>query len=134
MGSLDWPRTFTPLQLPTPLKHSSSVLVKWSKPTPGWVQLNVDGSNLSNPGPSGGGGICRNDRGVFLFAFSVAYVNGSNNLAELCAIHNGMVLCLEKGLDRIVVESDSRLVIDTLSSQSGCPWKWNPWIARINRL
>ncbi|XP_058082471.1 uncharacterized protein LOC131230583 [Magnolia sinica] len=89
---------------------------------------------MGNPGPSGGGGICRNDNGTFLFGFSMGYGVGSNNMAKLRTIHDGMLICLEKGFDRVIVESDSKLAIHSLSNQSKTPWKWDSWLSRINRL
>ena len=37
------------------------VHVKWSKPHPGWVKLNMDGSVFGDPKKAGGGGIIRNN-------------------------------------------------------------------------
>ena len=39
------------------------VHVKWSKPHPGWVKLNTDGSVFGDPKKAGGGGIIRNNEG-----------------------------------------------------------------------
>ncbi|XP_058111714.1 uncharacterized protein LOC131255033 [Magnolia sinica] len=89
---------------------------------------------MGNPGNSGGGSICRDDRGGFLFAFASAYGVGSNVNAELKAIYDGMEKCLASGLLRVVVESDSQLVVNFLSGSLSPGWKWGYWIARINRL
>ncbi|XP_058103565.1 uncharacterized protein LOC131247149 [Magnolia sinica] len=134
MDSLEWPRRVPPLKSIFTQTRAASVLVKWRLSSPGWVKLNVDGSALSNPSPSGGGGICGNDIGAFLLGFSAAYGVDSINLAKLRAIHDWMLLCLEKDLDKIIVESDSNLVIASLTTQSKTPWKREPWISRINCL
>ncbi|XP_058071227.1 protein TIC 55, chloroplastic-like [Magnolia sinica] len=89
---------------------------------------------MGNLGPSGGGGICRNENDTFLFGFSAGYGVGSNNMAELRAIHDGMLLCLGRGLDRVIVASESKLLISSLTYHSKTPWKWNPWLSRINHL
>ncbi|XP_058106811.1 uncharacterized protein LOC131250539 [Magnolia sinica] len=128
---MEWPRRAPSRKSVSFQPRDGVVLVKWKVSSPGWVKLNVDGSALSNPGPSGGGGVCRNASGSFVFGFSAAYGVGSNNLAELRAIHDGMVFCLEKGLIRVIVESDSEVVIAALSSPSKTPWRWQPWLARI---
>ncbi|XP_058089091.1 uncharacterized protein LOC131236018 [Magnolia sinica] len=118
------------------LRHNrtASVLVKWSHPTLGLMKLNVDGSAKGNPGFSGGGGICRKEDGSFIFAFSAGYGYGTNNSAELRAIYDGLELCLLKGINRIMVELDSKLVIAILVGESRCPWHWKPWLDRINNL
>ncbi|XP_058111997.1 uncharacterized protein LOC131255316 [Magnolia sinica] len=82
-------------------------VVKWLRPPPGWEKINIDGLALGNPGPSSGGGICRDENGAFLFAFHEGYGSGSNVHAEIRAIHDGLLLCFSKGLKNIIVESDS---------------------------
>ncbi|XP_058071137.1 uncharacterized protein LOC131220191 [Magnolia sinica] len=117
-----------------PHQNLETNIIKWSRLASGWVKLNVDGSSKGNPGLSGGGGICRGDNGYFIFAFSSGYGTGTNNRVEMRAIFNGLTLCLEKGLDRIEIESDSKLVIDLLSGKPHTPWLWRYWISRINKL
>ena len=39
------------------------IQIRWEKPSPGWVCLNIDGSALGNPGRAGCGGIIRNEHG-----------------------------------------------------------------------
>ncbi|XP_058070886.1 probable LRR receptor-like serine/threonine-protein kinase At1g56140 [Magnolia sinica] len=58
----------------------------------------------------------------------------SNNLAELRAIYDGMLLSLTKRMSQTIVESDSKLVVDTLMGATTCPWRWRPWVNRITLL
>ncbi|XP_058114379.1 uncharacterized protein LOC131257616 [Magnolia sinica] len=83
---------------------------------------------------SGGGGIYRGDKGNFLFAFSTGYGLGSNKRAELHAVYDGLILCLDNGLDKIEVESDSKVVIDLLFGKSPTPWQWRPLVSKIVKL
>ena len=39
------------------------IQIRWEKPSPGWVRLNIDRSALGNPGRAGCGGIIRNEHG-----------------------------------------------------------------------
>ncbi|XP_042983328.1 uncharacterized protein LOC122312726 [Carya illinoinensis] len=64
--------------------------VKWKLPKPGWVKLNVDSSSLGNPGPSGAGGIIRDDNSNFLCGFAAATWHNSNNYAELMGLLHGL--------------------------------------------
>ncbi|XP_058070080.1 uncharacterized protein LOC131219096 [Magnolia sinica] len=114
------PKQFSPMQT-----------VYWAKPPTGWVKVNVDGSACGNLSFSGGGRICRRDDGSFVFAFSSAYGVGSNNQAELRAIYDGIVLCLDRGFSKIIVETDSMVAAVLLSGTSATRWKWKPWVARI---
>ncbi|XP_058099912.1 uncharacterized protein LOC131244295 [Magnolia sinica] len=95
--------------------RSSPTVIRWMKPQLVWVKLNIDGSARGNPGPFGGGGICRGDRGKFIFAFSSGYRLASNVYAELRAIHDSLSFCSRLGLSRIQVELDSSLAVDFLN-------------------
>ncbi|XP_058111324.1 uncharacterized protein LOC131254352 [Magnolia sinica] len=110
------------------------MVVKWRKLTKGWVKINVSGSAMGNPSKSRGEGICRSDKGEFLFAFLEGYGVGSNVNAELRAFHDGLSLCLRRGLSRVIVESDSLPVVSVLKGDSIPGWKWGYWNSRIERL
>ncbi|XP_058082439.1 uncharacterized protein LOC131230550 [Magnolia sinica] len=110
------------------------VVVVWNRLDRGWVKLNVDGSALHNPGPSRGGGICRKDNGDVLFAFHRGFGVGSNDKAELMTVFKGLSICISLGLWNVVVESDSKLVMDLFTKISRPGWKWHHWVARIFSL
>ncbi|KAK0575881.1 hypothetical protein LWI29_008632 [Acer saccharum] len=40
-------------------KHKKIQVLRWLKPAPSRLKLNLDGSGLGNPGPAGGGGVLR---------------------------------------------------------------------------
>ncbi|XP_058099677.1 uncharacterized protein LOC131244026 [Magnolia sinica] len=109
-------------------------VVLWQKPPVGWVKVNVDGSSRGNPGFAGGGGICRNDKGEFIFGFAFGYSVILNIGAVVCAAHDGLLLCLEKGFSKIVVESDSDLVIKVFNKGANIGWQWNGWRVKTNSL
>ncbi|XP_058082424.1 uncharacterized protein LOC131230531 [Magnolia sinica] len=120
----------------TSLLHISATteIVKWYRSSPGWVKINVDGLALGNLGLSGGGGICRGDKGNFIFAFTTGYGHGSNVHVELRAFHDGIYCCLSKGLKKVIIESDSLLLINLISGEASPGWKWEAWISRIKTL
>ncbi|XP_040987723.1 uncharacterized protein LOC121235443 [Juglans microcarpa x Juglans regia] len=88
------------------------MLVKWSKPPSGWIKLNCNGSCPNNPGSSEGGGILRDMDGNFKVAFSAHFGLGTNNKAELRAILEGIRLCKSLYFSKIIIESDSKLIVD----------------------
>ena len=60
--------------------------VTWKHPKQGWVKLNIDGCSLGNPGPSGAGGIIRDEKCDLVCGFAVATGHYSNNYAELMGL------------------------------------------------
>ncbi|XP_058082336.1 uncharacterized protein LOC131230428 [Magnolia sinica] len=89
---------------------------------------------MGNPGKAGGGGICRNDRGDFIFGFAAGYGVLSNTGAKVRAVHDGLLHCLKRGLAKIIIESDSLQVVNALIGKSSIGWKWQNWCKRIKGL
>lgn len=52
--------------------HPAVRICEWQALEPSVLKFNVDGSSLGNPGPSGIGGVIRNDMGMVLGVFSKA--------------------------------------------------------------
>ncbi|XP_058082487.1 uncharacterized protein LOC131230607 [Magnolia sinica] len=115
-----YPR-YSPLFSLAQISHPISI-VRWQRPPAGWVRLNVDGSSLGNLGPSGGGGLCRDSSGGFLFAFAKGYGTPSNTHAELRAVHEDLCLSLSKGYHQIIIESDLELIVRFLSGAATPGW------------
>ena len=98
-------------------------LVHWQSPVLGTFKLNTDGCSKGNPGLSGGGGILRDVSGPFIFAFAGCFGYGTSLQAEAKALLLGLQLCVQRTMVRqLVVESDSRLLIQILTNNSQCPW------------
>ncbi|CAA6674094.1 unnamed protein product [Spirodela intermedia] len=101
--------------------------VRWTPPRAGQWKLNVDGASGpsgggGNSGPSGGGGILRDSTGCILFAFSNFYNIRTNTVAEAMNT-DGLLLCEEQNIINIVLESDSKVLVDMLRADS-CPhWR-----------
>ena len=104
------------------------MLVGWIKPPCGWVKLNCDGSARNNPGSSGGGGILRDANGYFKGAFTSHYGIGSNNRAELKALFDGIRLCKRLSYSSVIIESDSKIVVDWFRVGKCTLWYlWDFW-------
>ena len=82
--------------------------IKWEKPSPGWVRLNIDGSALGNPGRAGCGGIIRNDRGDWLGGFSRCIRVTTSFIAELWALCDGLNLCHNMHLQAVDIQIDAK--------------------------
>lgn len=88
--------------------------IRWEKPSPGWVCLNIDGSALGNPGRAGCGGIIRNDRGDWLGGFSRCIEVTTSFIAELWALRDGLNLCHNMHLQDVDIQIDAKAVVDII--------------------
>ncbi|KAL0900758.1 hypothetical protein Bca101_084719 [Brassica carinata] len=66
------------------------IMVGWTSPRVGWMKLNTDGASHGNPGPA-----C------------------SAPLAELWEVYYGLVVTWERGIRRLELEVDSKMVFLT---------------------
>ena len=91
-------------------------LVKWLKPPDGWWKLNTDGSFLGASGSAGGGGLIRDSRGQCIGGFVKNFAASSSLAAELWALREGLVLCIDLQAQAVVVELDAFAAVLLVSS------------------
>lgn len=103
------------------VRTKRSKWVKWDKPSPKWFKLNIDGS--ARAGIIIGGGVVRNFECNIIAGFSNYYGACSNNLAELLALRDGLILCKQLQLSPIIVESDSMLVVGSVRLGRNLIWR-----------
>lgn len=77
----------------------------WVPPCSGQFKLNTNGS--SKDGVCTCGGIIRDSCGYMVCAFSHFYGPGTNMLAEISALRDGLRLCRSLNLMHVLVETDS---------------------------
>ncbi|KAF5207701.1 hypothetical protein FRX31_002711 [Thalictrum thalictroides] len=104
-------------------------IVYWTRPPGLFVALNVDGS--AQNGQAAGGGIIRNNKGQHIINFFNYYGTGTNNMAETRALLDGLALCMELGLDKIQIQTDSKLVVQWFGSRASIPWSLSKWWKEI---
>ena len=78
-----------------------TVKVSWTKPAANWFKLNTDGSLLGNPGRASGGGLARNDRGMWIAGFTQNIGKATSVEAELWGLRAGLFLCKTLNLEAI---------------------------------
>ncbi|KAL3529109.1 hypothetical protein ACH5RR_008431 [Cinchona calisaya] len=71
----------------------SAALVSWKKPKSPMLKLNIDGSSIGNPGPSGRR-VCRDQRGVVLIAFAKHFDQGTSMEAKMKSLLFVLELCV----------------------------------------
>jgi len=82
--------------------------VRWNSSNQSCIILNVDGSCLGNPIRAGFGGLLRHQTGHWITGFS-GYIAGTSDilLAELHAIHRGLLLAKEMNFQEVFCYTDS---------------------------
>ena len=80
--------------------------------------LYFDGASRSNPGPASYGGVIY-ENGVERYTYKKYIGTTTNNVAEYKALLNGLLLAKEKGITRLEVYGDSKLVIEQITGN----WK-----------
>jgi ribonuclease HI len=79
----------------------------WLPPEEGWVKVNVDGAFSKEGGTGGGGVVMRDHHGGFLAGSSHFFPRVSDpERAELLACKMGVELARERGIVRVVLETD----------------------------
>ncbi|XP_027150495.1 uncharacterized protein LOC113750754 [Coffea eugenioides] len=106
------------------MERTKSVLprwVAWSRPSAGYVKLNIDGSSLENPGHSGAGRVFRDSSGNILCGFSLFLGSRTNMEAEAMALLEGLLL--SENFLSLNVEMDSQVLLNMVNGDGGVPWK-----------
>ncbi|KAL4303226.1 hypothetical protein GQ457_10G007620 [Hibiscus cannabinus] len=92
----------------------------WTPPFVGFLKFNVDGA-CNKEGICGVGGVLRDENGVVLMKFSQRIGYGSALLVEILAIKfaiDHFVNSVWAASSRLILESDSKIVVDRISSPS----------------
>ena len=76
-----------------------------------FIKLNTDGSSLGNPGMAGVGGLLCNSAGAWVSGFSLNMGIASNNISELGAIRQGLILAWDLDFKFIYIKIDSMTVL-----------------------
>lgn len=89
---------------------------KWEKPPPSFLKLNVDAAVLGEN--FGFGAVLRNSDGALLMvAGSNCVSRGSSLLAEAMSCRWALQTILRLGYDRVIIESDSQVLINKIKSR-----------------
>jgi hypothetical protein len=99
--------------------HHQERMVRWNSLNHNCHVLNVDGSCLGVPIRAGYGGVIRNSAGFYLSGYS-GFIPTSTDIlfAELTAIHRGLLLAVEMGIEDLACYSDSLLSIRLLTDHA----------------
>ncbi|KAL0016957.1 hypothetical protein SO802_004026 [Lithocarpus litseifolius] len=82
------------------------------------IKRGTDGSSLGNPGLAGGGGLIRDENGDWVVGFARKIGIANSFMAELWALRDGLLLCLQTHVRAVIVEMDSKVIVDTFSTHA----------------
>jgi ribonuclease HI len=81
-----------------------------------WLVM-VDGAARGNPGPAGCGAVICDDKGAVVRELSRYLGHATNNVAEYEALVMGLEALIELKRNRIVVQSDSQLLVRQINGE-----------------
>ncbi|KAL6196815.1 hypothetical protein ACLB2K_032428 [Fragaria x ananassa] len=96
-------------------------MIRWSTPPSNWVKINFDGSVQNKA--AAGGFVLRSDDGKPLVSAAFNSGTASVPLPEALALRNNLLCIKEKGVLKVEVEGDSKLVIDIVNGVCDPPWR-----------
>jgi ribonuclease HI len=130
----NWSKLINP-----PLVYSKSSKMarkdcKWFPPPHGWHKLNFDGAARGNPGTAGIGCIINDDSGNWIAKKALSIRPTTNNFAELEALEKGLLLCLELGLTKVIIEGDSQIILNAIRKRATPNWALNSKLSDVLTL
>ncbi|XP_024639898.1 uncharacterized protein [Medicago truncatula] len=107
--------TISSNSLNTSVVPPSDRFTRWNNNNHRYTILNVDGSCNGDPLRTGFGGVFRDHTGGFMSAFS-GFIGHSQDIlyAELSALHEGLVLAVNRNYDELACYSDSLLTVNLI--------------------
>ncbi|KAH0987849.1 hypothetical protein GBA52_015026 [Prunus armeniaca] len=97
-----------------------SMMIKWHPPPNGWIKVIFDGSYMNSQASTVF--VIRDCNGHVLLASANNIGDNSINVAESVALHDGLAAAIDRGWDQIIIEGDSKLVIDSILNKATPPW------------
>ncbi|CAM0952435.1 unnamed protein product [Alopecurus aequalis] len=106
-----WMYEFPESQLEDEQKRTPKV--RWRAPPDGVIKINTDACFLENDTTGSSGLVIRDHNGALITAQALWYAHAANApVMKAVAIRDGARLARERGYQRVIVESDSKVVVD----------------------
>ncbi|KAL6228564.1 PREDICTED: uncharacterized protein LOC101299347 [Fragaria vesca subsp. vesca] len=104
-----------------PSLHGNEMNIKWTPPSHGRIKINFD--DLVRGNSATGGFILRTENGNSLTIASFHSGTTTVLVVEAMALCNSLICAKSRGITKIEVECDSKLVIDVVNGISTPPWR-----------
>ncbi|CAL5371541.1 unnamed protein product [Camellia sinensis] len=107
----------------TPLQTKSSSL--WLCPPVGRIKLNTDRSLKGTNNNGGFGGLFRDEKGSWISGYYGRMERCTSLEAELWAVYKGLTIILQRGMNKVIIETDAEQVVQLLNEEPGtkCPFR-----------
>ncbi|KAL6218551.1 hypothetical protein ACLB2K_011761 [Fragaria x ananassa] len=106
--------------------------IKWQPPPASTFKVNFDGSVTSSSAACGT--IIRNSEGVPIITSSKNIGKASVPTTEASSLRDSILIAKNRGLTRIIVEGDSKIIIDAVNGKISAPWRLQQIIEDIKNL
>jgi hypothetical protein len=122
-------------QQPDQQRATANSSVQWQHPPTGLLKCNVDASFFSSNGATGWGWCLHDSRGYFQLA-GTNVVNSPLSVleGEALAIIEAMKEVIHRGLPFVIFESDSKLVVNVISSRQNGTSEFSILLSHIHSL
>ena len=107
---------------------------RWIPPPIGWTKLNFDGASRGNLGTIGIGCIINNDSGNWIAKRAKSIRSTTNNLAELKALQEGIQICLNLSISKLITKGDSQIVLNAIRKRETPNWVLNSKLEEVLNL
>uniref|UniRef100_M1BVH0 RNase H family protein n=2 Tax=Solanum tuberosum TaxID=4113 RepID=M1BVH0_SOLTU len=114
------------------INHKNAIRVNWIRLPTMFAKLNTNGSCVN--GRCGGGGILRNALGQVIMAFTINLGEGTSSWAEAMSMLHGMQLCIQRGVNMIIGETDSILLAKAITKSWSIPWRMYIPVKKIQKI
>lgn len=118
---------------PQMCKKNDFSSIKWKPPDTSFAKLNFDGA-VSHTTSAAIGFIIRDDMGNPLLVGAKKSHSLSVPVTEALALREGLSTAFQRGIKKIQVEGDSKLVIDCIRGSTFIPWRLKYLVADIKEL
>ncbi|XP_058783661.1 uncharacterized protein LOC131658374 [Vicia villosa] len=105
-----------------PPKAPSIFEVICAPPSFGWIKSNCDGAFIHDSSKAGGAGLFRNYRGDFTLAFAENIRCNTSVHAEFGAVIHVMEIAIDRGWQKLWVETDSTMVVKAFTNHRLVPF------------
>lgn len=109
-----WHKLINPAMLYPKASREARRNCKRSPPPRGWAKLNFDEAARGNPRMAGIGCIVNNNLGVWISKKAKPIGHSSNNMEEFLALEEGLNICLQLGISKLIIEGDSRIILNAI--------------------